>query len=342
MDTHAIANTSGFEKIVVPLDGSSLSECALPVATAIARASRATVYLARVHTPIIATMDISLPVLDWEDEIRASEQAYLSAVARMLSKEDVQVEVRPLDGSVGRAIKDLVESVGANLVVITTHGRTGLSRTWLGSTADWLVRFAPAPVLMVRPPEEPAAREISLKHVLIALDGSERAERIIPEAIRLGRLVGARFTLVRVVQPIIRSLAAVGTPALAQVPDEERTSEIVRRTKDYLDGVAETFRREIGGLEVTTEAVASDRTADAILECARRGGAEIIALATRGRGASRLLVGSVADKVLRGFTGAVLALGPAAVREQMTDEVVIEPESTVERRAHVEHGFGSG
>jgi nucleotide-binding universal stress UspA family protein len=329
MDTHAIANTSGYAKIVVPLDGSSLSESALPIATAIARASRGTVYLTRVHTPIIAAVDAGFPVLDWEDEIRESEQTYLSEVARKLPREgEIQIEALLLDGPVGRAIKDLVEKVAAKLVVITTHGRTGLSRTWLGSTADWLVRFTPVPVLLVRPPDEPMAREISLKHVLIALDGSERAARVIPEAVRLGRLVGARLTLVRVVQPVARSLATYGTPTLPQVQDEERTSELMHRAKDYLDGVAQTLRRELGKLELSTEVVASDRTADAILERARSGGAEVIALSTRGRGASRLLVGSVADKVLRGFTGALLALGPAAVRELESDEVVTEAEST--------------
>jgi nucleotide-binding universal stress UspA family protein len=77
---------------------------------------------------------------------------------------------------------------------------------------------------------------------------------------------------------------------------------------------------------VHTEVIASERTGEALLARAHGGSAEVIALSTRGRGASRLLVGSVADKVLRGFTGAVLALGPAAVRELETDAIVEEPE----------------
>lgn len=329
MDTRAVVDNAGYATTVVPLDGSSLSESALPVASTIARASHGTLYLARVHAPIIFAVEPGFPVPDWEDEIRESEQAYLSEVARKLPAEDgIRLQTRVLDGLVGRAIKGLVEQVSADLLVITTHGRTGLSRTWLGSTADWLVRFTPVPVLLVRPPDEPSAREISLKHVLAALDGSHRAEQVIPEAIRFCRLNGSRLTLVRVVQPIVRTLVTHGAPSAPQLRDEEHTLELMRHAKEYLDVIAQTVRHDLGEVELSTEVVASERTAEAILERARTGGADVIALATRGRGASRLLVGSVADKVLRGFTGAVLALGPAAVRALEGDEIVDEAEST--------------
>lgn len=330
MSTHSTMDTSGYARIIVPLDGSSLSESALPVATTIARSSHGTLYLARVHVPIIGAVDAGFAVPDWEDEIRESERTYLAGVARQLSTDHaIQVETRLLDGPVGGAIKDLIEEVRASLLVITTHGRTGLSRTWLGSTADWLVRFAPVPVMLVRPPDELTSRELSMKHVLIALDGSERAERLIPEVARIGRALGARFTLLRVVQPVARFLATYGAPTLPQVRDEQGTSLLLHHAKDYLDGIAKTFRRELGDPAPSTEVVASDRTADAILQRAHELGAHVIALSTRGRGASRLLVGSVADKVLRGFTGVVFALGPVALRELESDEIVVEPESRV-------------
>jgi nucleotide-binding universal stress UspA family protein len=329
MDAPVTTNASGYATIVVPLDGSSLCVSALPIATTIARASHGTVHLARVHAPLIATVDVGFPVPQWEDEIRESEQRYLAETTGTLSSEPgIQVEAHLLDGPVGRAIKDLVVKIGANLLVITTHGRTGLSRTWLGSTADWLVRFAPVPVLLVRPADDLSVPDISFEHLLVALDGSERAERIVPDAIRLGRLLGAHLTLLRVVQPVAGSIASYGVPTLPHARDEARTMAVMRQAKDYLDGIAHAFRHEIGDLAVTTEVVASDRTAEAILERARTLGAKVVALSTRGRGASRLLVGSVADKILRGFNGVVLALGPAAVRESETDEIVIESEST--------------
>jgi nucleotide-binding universal stress UspA family protein len=326
MPSPIATDRAGYATIVVPLDGSNLCVSALPIATAIARASHGTLHLARVHAPIIATVDVGFPVPHWEEEIRESEHRYLAAVSEKVSTDrEVRADSHLLDGPVGRAIKDLVVKLAANLVVITTHGRTGLSRAWLGSTADWLVRFAPVPVLLVRPPDEPTAPDVSLTHVLVALDGSERAERIVPEAIRFARLVGARLTLVRVVPPVAGS---IGSHGALHARNEQRTMAVMRHAKDYLDGIARAFHREIGDLAVATEVVASERTAEAILERATTLGAGVIALSTRGRGASRLLVGSVADKVLRGFTGAVLALGPVAVKEMETDEIVLEAEST--------------
>ena len=84
MHSPLIPDSTGYAKIVVPLDGSSLSETALPVATSIARASQGTVYLVRVHTPIIAGVDVGFPMPDWEDEIRDSEQAHIAEGARTL------------------------------------------------------------------------------------------------------------------------------------------------------------------------------------------------------------------------------------------------------------------
>lgn len=324
METHAIAHTSGYTKIVVPLDGSTLSEAALPVAATIARANHGTIHLARVHTPVVTALDFGVFPPNFDDELRQAERDYLATAAHIVSSEaKVPAGTQLLDGSVGRAIRAYVEQIGATLVVISTHGRTGLSRMWLGSTTDWLVRFLPVPVLAVRPTGETPAASIPLDHILVALDGSDRSEAIIPEAVRLGRPRGARFTLLRVVAPVVRELAPYASPTFPPVRDEGRTEELERRAKVYLDGIAESLRRDTG-LEVSTEVVVSDRAADAILDRAHADGAGVIALSTRGRGASRLLVGSVADKVLRAFSGATLARGPVAVREPEEDELAIE------------------
>lgn len=332
MDTHAITDTRGYTKIVVPLDGSSLSEAALPVAEAIARASRGTIHLARVHTPVVTAVDFGVFPPNFDDELRQSEHDYLAAIAHTLSSEEkIVTGTQLLDGSIGRAIRSYVEQLGATLVVISTHGRTGLSRMWLGSTTDWLVRFLPVPVLAVRPTGETPVRPISFEHILVALDGSDRSEAILPEAVRLARLRGAHLTLLRVVPPVVRELTPYASPTFPPVRDEGRTVDLVQRAKGYLDGVADSVRRETG-LDVSTEVVVNDRAADAILERAHGAGADVIALSTRGRGASRLLVGSVADKVLRAFSGAMLVRGRVAVRELESDELAIEEESAAGAR----------
>src|SRR6202041_168770 len=108
------------------------------------------------------------------------------------------------EGEVRDVICAQAEAVGADLVVMTTHGRGPLGRFWLGSVADELVRESPVPVLLIRPTEDivDLTQEPSLKHIMIPLDGTELSEQMLPNAISLGRFLDADFTLVRVVRPL--------------------------------------------------------------------------------------------------------------------------------------------
>lgn len=325
MQTRAITDVHGFARIVVPLDGSPLSETALPLASLLARASGGSIHLVRVHTSIDGSMDMGFSVPNFDRSVREFEQGYIDTAATTLAA-DTRIPTfgRLVDGAVGRAIREYADRVSATLVVVSSHGHTGLSRVWLGSTADWLVRHLAVPVLVVRPADESVTRPPSLAHVLVCLNGSEGSEQIVPEAVRLGRLGGGRFTLLRVVPTVVRDLAPYAAPTFPPVRDESRTVELKGHAKDRLDEIARALRRDVPGVQVSAEVVASDRIADTVLECARRLGTECIALSTRGLGASRLLIGSVADKVLRGFTGAVLVLGPAAGRDDVRDELAAE------------------
>lgn len=325
------ADTSGFGRIVVPLDGSPLSEAALPLAVTIAEASHGSLFLARVHTPVVGAPEVGYPLPDWEDEIRLSECAYLAEAARpLVTSAHCPTESRLLEGAVGSAIKHYAEDVSADLIVASTHGRTGLSRAWLGSTVDWLVRFAPVPVMLMRPSSDgPAPHAWACANILVTLDGSERSEKILPDAVRLARIAGARMTLLRVVTPAVRSVAPYGVAALAVVPDAPRTLELMHEATDYVQNLAATVGRDNTGLEITTEVVMGEHVAETILEEARTRAADVIALCSRGRGASRLLVGSIADKLLRGFDGALMMLGPAALRELDSDSIVSEEEPAI-------------
>ena len=321
MDAHAMTDTTVSTRILAPLDGSPLSESALPMAAFMARRTGGSLHLTRVHVPVIAAAAIGFPVPDWENEIKASESTYLRTVAKRLQPEQgVEAETTLLEGSVPRAIADHARELGASLIVITTHGRTGLSRAWLGSTADWLTRYAPCPVLLVRAVEGYVrGLQPALRHVLVPLDGSQRAEKVVPHAARIAQSAGARLTLVRVVSPVFRGPTPFRGPAFPLITDEASTADALQRARDYLVDAVARIRREHDLLEVHTEAVASERVADALVEWARAGAVDMIAMSTRGRGASRLLVGSVADKVLRGFTGTMLLLGPVAGKEMDTE-----------------------
>ena len=188
----------------------------------------------------------------------------------------------------------------ADLIVMTTHGRGPLSRFGLGSVADELIRRAPMPVLLVRPSEKAPGiiPEPVLDNILIPLDGSALAEQVLEPALELARLMEARCSLLRVVES--RSSPGDGTPG---GPPEKAQAEA------YLEHVAGRLREQ--GLQVRTRVVVARHAAEAILEEAEAQASNLIALATHGRGGlKRLLLGSVADKLVRGATSPVLVYRP--------------------------------
>ncbi|HSJ08156.1 MAG TPA: universal stress protein [Longimicrobiales bacterium] len=303
-----------FRNIVVPLDGSTFSEHALPQAVDIARRSGARLHLVQVHEPPTAQVyPDGLPVYDerWDGSVRAQTEEYLRSVAhRAMEKAGVSPVTELLDGPVSGAIAAYAGEVEADLVVMTTHGRGGISRAWVGSVADALVRRAPVPLLLIRPKEQDIdwTSTAEARHVLIALDGSELAEGILGPALRLGSLVGARFTLVRVVLPVP---FVIGQHATGPAFDEAGAAQSRLNAVAYLDRVAESLQAR--GADVAVDTVFHTVPALGILDYAATHAVDMIAMATHGRGGwSRVALGSVADKVMRGTMMPVMLYRPPA------------------------------
>jgi nucleotide-binding universal stress UspA family protein len=297
--------------LLLPLDGSACSEQALPTAASLAQAFNATLYLAHVHAP--SALDPvyveGLPVIDQElhSRVREHEQAYLSRISEQALAEQpglrtetalLEPDAGGRDQAIAAALSEFAEQTACAYIVMTTHGRGGISRFWLGSVASALIHSTTTPLLLLPPRVgTAAAKPLAARRILLPLDGSPLAESIIPHAIRLGRTEHARFTLLRVVEPLVLMAPTAFVPPTDLAP--ERTSEQVVQAEEYLDRIAERLRDE--GAQVVTQVVVSERPAEAILEAAERSVADLIALSTHGRsGLSRLLAGSVADKVLRG------------------------------------------
>jgi len=300
-----------FRSVLVPLDGSGFAEQALPLALSMARHAGCPLRLLRVVPPLADYFFWApMPGDPLEVELRAAHrtaaQGYLEDVVRRLRDAgagSILCDVVEEEDGVSESIYADVVKTGADLVVLTSHGRGAVRRFWLGSIADKLVRSLPVPVLLVRPHEPALAldlrHEVVLKHLLLALDGSTLAERILEPALAVGKAMGTDFTLVRAIRP--------AWPALhpswhgAQKIDEQQ-----RRTAEaYLETVANHLRA--GGATVQTRVHFAEQPAVAILEEATLAGADLIALETHGRGGlTRLLLGSVADKVVRGSSIPVL------------------------------------
>lgn len=300
-----------YRSILVPLDGSPLAEAALPVASDLARRTGAELHLVHVTarattTPIFVE---GLPVIDEQlhSLSKLHEQAYLEQVRDRLSAPgDLQVTVQLLDPYANAAQEQTAPAllaahataINADLIVMMSHGRGGLARFWLGSVADALVRLNPAPILLLRAhddTQEPI-QTAPVQRIIIPLDGSIRSESILPYALTLGQALGARYTLMHVHVPTLPSqIPPFITPT---VLDAEQTERERTKTQHYLDMIAQGLQST--GALVETQVLVSDQVAVAILDESRRDGYSMIAMATTGRsGLQRLLLGSIADKVLR-------------------------------------------
>ena len=301
-----------FHSILVPLDGSPFAEHALPLALGIGRRADASVELLQAHglyalrEPACAWLPFD-PALD--DACRQEEIAYLQGVVGRLAA-TVPLTTAVVNGLPSDAILERVGQLNADLIVMTTHGRGPLSRAFLGSVADEVLRGSEVPVLLIRPRQE----AIDLKsdalprRVLIPLDGSALSEQILLPALDLVRLAGARCTLLHVVEP--------GWLFGASEEQARRAEEV----RSYLDALAAPLRAE--GMAIETHVADDGPTVATILEVAEAH--DLVALATHGPGGlRRLLLGSVADKLVRAATTPILtyARKPSESRSGRRSEI---------------------
>ena len=167
-----------YHSILVPVDGSPFGEQALPLALSIARRAGAGVQLVQVHRLLApGYAGETLPYNGRLDNaLKQSEKVHLTQlVERVAEASRVPVSSALLEGNdIAEVLRQRAAAIGVDLVVMTSHGRGPLARSWLGSVADKLVRHTPVPVLVLRPFEgEPTlAREPTFGHILIPLDGS--------------------------------------------------------------------------------------------------------------------------------------------------------------------------
>lgn len=302
------------KSLMVPLDGSEFSESSLPLASQVAGATGARLHLVHVHVPyepeqLLANTPFhfeGVTIEEYDAHRLEQDEEYLASLARRFNGDTPCVEARVLHGHrVADTLATHAAAVAADMVFIASHGHTGVSRFWLGSVADELVRHSTIPLLVTRPTEEEGGSVSSVGHVLVPLDGSDLAEEILRPATDLARATGARLTLAHVV-----SVATILGPRIVPLSLNGFEPEL-EGANTYLEGVASGLRQ--GGLEVSTQAVQGKAPALAIADLARELKADVIAMATHGYGGvRRTLLGSVADKLLRISPLPVLIVRPQA------------------------------
>jgi nucleotide-binding universal stress UspA family protein len=298
------------KRILVPLDGSKLAEMALPHAVAMARANKYGITLLQVAPqPVYANavswaFAPSATVFEgWAEEISA-EAKYLGMVAAYLRKEDLDVEIKLLEDDPAIALVAYVahhEEIA--LIVMSTHGRSGLGRWIFGSVAEKVLHASPVPLLLIRPKETDQLSERMnvpvYKSIVVPLDGSALAAQALEPAEVIAREFDATMTLVSAVPetPIYGEVIAPPAVPIEWQDETEKSSAYLVETSERLkaEGYAVNTR-----LEYTPPA-------DAILHVADQVHAQLIVMATHGRtGLPRLWLGSIAMKVVQASARPVL------------------------------------
>jgi len=272
---------STLQRILVALDGSAESERILDEVDRIASRDASFDLL---H--VLPAFGHAVPGAGVDVEDLAA--SYLEAVAERYPSRRVKAYL--WRGSPEEEIPKAARSLNADLLAMTTHARRGVSHLLLGSVAEVVVRNAPVPVLMTRPGSRPPADR--LERILVPFDGSDVSGEVFDTVRTLAVDRDPEILLLQVITPVIADLATLGEPPPAS-PAAGSLEEHVARLRAL-------------GLRARA-VIAQGDPAGQILRQARTLHADLIAMATAGRkGLSRILMGSVAEEVVRKMDRAVI------------------------------------
>jgi len=275
--------------IVVPLDGSPLAEGALPCAEAFARAAGTPLLLVAVWEGI----DPSLGKRDVIERIFSKEERdhrdYLSTVARRIEQSGLRVETEFVIGKPADEILRVVRDREPRLLVLATHGRSGLSRWRYGSVASRLAREAPVPTVIVGPRVLEQAQARAIRRILVPLDGSPLAEAALSVAEELAVPFDAELVLVRVLD----------TYGYYGVPDMDLAQldrELSAAAEDYLRNA----RGRIENKRHVEVYLRRGSAADVLIDIVAEQRIDLVVMASHTRaGLARGVLGSVADRMLQ-------------------------------------------
>ena len=286
-------------RLLVPLDFSGLSRQALGSAVPLARKYRAKISLVHVVQPpvVLEALPGGIAYLPSNpDDLLNAAKAHLAELAARLVPRDLLDQTVVAEGNPAYEVISTAESLKADLIVLSTNGRSGLKHVLLGSTAERIVRHAHCPVLTVRrqpgAPAKPVYPErLPWRRILVPLDFSFTSLHAMRVAAALAEQSGARLTLLNVVEPGPYAIGLEGAPLV--LPDEV----FARNAKTQLPGIAQRF---VPSSVRVTSLVRHGRAASVIVETAEEEEIDLIVLSTHGHtGLERLLMGSTAEHVVR-------------------------------------------
>lgn len=293
------------DTVIVPLDGSELSERAIGYGKLIAATCGGSVQLLYVTEESL----LKLPRVTRTANQAAAEQYLQDVRDRLLG--NVPVETTVVAGDPTEEILNAAADTSDASIVMSTHGRGGLGRVMHGSVADKVLRNAPVPVTLVRSSLAPPP---AIGTIGISLDGSELAEEGLPVAIDLARRAKALLVLVRVIEPYWQEYVATGnalSPEFSYLDPAtitELEEQSLNQARSYLAQLAGRLREQ--GLRVTWE-VRTGHPANEIIRLAETFPTDLVIMATHGYGGiRRWAVGSVTSESIHRGTVPVMVIPP--------------------------------
>ncbi len=288
-----------YEKILVPLDGSELAEVALPYAEELAGKMGSEITLVHVcesdGCPNRHLHEYYMQKI--VDDTAFCAKKHLGELVAKDVKE-IRVNSTILVGDPSVQIAEYADREDVALIVMSTHGKSGLKRWALGSVANKTVRCTTRPIVLIRSREaRPDVREQgALRKVLVPLDGSKESEVIVPHIKELALKLKVEVVLFRVVASCYH-ICSAGDLGDSQVCySDQEMNKITVSAGEYLDGVGEALKGN--GVAIERNVRVGD-AAEGIIDFAEEINADLVAMSTHGRsGISRWIFGSVADKVL--------------------------------------------
>jgi|YelNatPaOPRAMG01_1025707.scaffolds.fasta_scaffold00175_64 nucleotide-binding universal stress UspA family protein len=284
-----------FKHILVPLDGSNLAESALPAAVYMATMFSASVTLIHVierNPPeeIHGNRHLSNP-----DEANA----YLADVAQRSFPREVRTEWHVHTAEVSDVARSIAEHAGElspDLIVMCTHGKSGVRGWIMGSIAQQVIALGKTPILLMQPGEDGGQAGFTCRQLLVPLDGKPDHEQSVPVAAEIARTCGASIHLLSVV-PTLGTLSGESAATARLLPGA--TSAVLEMAEQTASQYLAGFLRQLlaQNLTVTSEISRGD-PAPTIVKTAETIQADLIVLGTHGKsGAGAFWAGSVGPKI---------------------------------------------
>jgi nucleotide-binding universal stress UspA family protein len=268
-----------FTRILVPLDGSSLAECVLPHVLATARDVEAQVFLLRVLDPTSGNNPQPVDPVEWQ-LLKAGAETYLRDIAGRLQKAGLNVSTTVMEGKAAERVIEFASQNSADLIILSSHGQSGISGWNVSSVVQKIILRVRTSVLIVRAYQSVVEELEALRYqrIMVPMDGSQRAEFVLPTVASLARFHQSQVIL----------LQAVQKPEIPRrTPPSQEDQELVNRLTEKNRAEAARYLSELAGrldIPVLTRLLVCERVVSTLHTQVLEEQADLVILSAHGYG----------------------------------------------------------